>query len=48
LSIHPVYSRYFAHGQVTITSADGKSVAQKGNMIYEFPYSGNPDPRAHI
>jgi hypothetical protein len=44
LRLHPVYSRYFAKGSVTITGPDSQPVTENGQMIFEFPYNGNPDP----
>lgn len=45
---HPIYSRYFSHGSVTLTGPDGRPVTETGEMIYEYPINGNPDPRARV
>ena len=45
--LDPSYCRYFADTRLTITK-NGKSVTESGTMIYEFPYIGVPDPRAHL
>lgn len=44
----PVYGRYFANGKVTFIDADGESVTESGEMIYEYPYNGTPDPAAQV
>ncbi|MEA5118911.1 MAG: hypothetical protein VB036_15035 [Propionicimonas sp.] len=46
--ISPVYIRYFATGSVTLNLPGQEPVTESGDMIYEYPITGNPDPRADV
>lgn len=46
--ISPVYIRYFADGDLTVNLPGKDPVSESGTMIYEFPFLGNPDPRADV
>ncbi|MEA5055615.1 MAG: hypothetical protein VB093_19520, partial [Propionicimonas sp.] len=48
MGIQPTYMRYFANGTLTLTAADGTVTTESGDMIYEYNYTGRPDPRARI
>lgn len=49
LNLSPIYTRYYAKGEVTFTDkTNNTKVTSSGDMIYEYPYFGNPDERANV
>ncbi len=48
MGLDPSYMRCQAIATLELDLADGTHVEQTGDMIYEFPYFGKTDPRAHL
>ncbi len=47
MGIAPAYMRYYAKGELRLDTG-GKTSVSSGDMIYEYNYTGVPDPRAGV
>lgn len=48
MGMQPTYTRFAGYGELTLVYPDGTTDSATGDMIYEFPFNGKPDPLAHM